>query len=121
MAGACPNRDIHQLVIPVPHLTARAPERSIHGGEVTELVRVEGILELLSVHAMASSDVELGLKFAVQLMIPLDVVAKMQHNGLLISRSHASRGAAGIWKARRPEKAGAKSKASDSFEAFIFA
>jgi hypothetical protein len=121
MAGACPNRDIHQLVIPVPHLAARAPERSIHGGEVTELVRAEGILELLSVHAMASSDLELGLKFAVQLMVPLDIVPKVQHNGLLIGRSHASRGAAGVWKARRPEKAGAKSTAVTALRLFIFA
>lgn len=70
--------DLHQLLIPIPHLAARVPKRPVHAHKVAPSLFSQGGLELFPSHRVAPLDVELGSQLFVQLMVPPDVVAEME-------------------------------------------
>lgn len=70
-------RYLHQLLIPVPHLAPRIPERTIHAHEISPLPLLQRSLEIFPAHRVAPFDVELFTQLFVQRMVPSYVVAQM--------------------------------------------
>jgi hypothetical protein len=74
--------DLHQLIIPIPHLAACVPEGTVHAYEVAPSLFLQCLFEIGAVHGIGTYDVEFGLEFGIQFVVPAYVVAKMQDRGL---------------------------------------
>ena len=76
--GTC-GKGVHQLGIPVSHFAAGVPEGAVHGCEITPFLLLQGLLEGLAAGGVRSDDVELFCQGGVEVVVPADVVAKVQY------------------------------------------
>lgn len=93
--------DVHQFLIPVPHLPARVPERAVHAYEVAPSAVSKRALEVFSVHRVAPLDVELLAQLFVQRVVPSDVVAEVEDGGFgCLRRGSGASGAPNVLTSR---------------------